>query len=75
MKGRLTAAMVRATKEPGLYGDGGTLYLKVAPGGSKSWVQRITVNGKRRDIGLGLLVPHIVLLDLIHDVEVIRIGH
>ena len=53
MKGRLTAAMVRAAREPGLYGDGGTLYLRVGLGGSKSWVQRITVNGKRRDIGLG----------------------
>ncbi len=53
MKGRLTAAKVRATREPGLYGDGGTLYLRVGPGGSKSWIQRITVNGKRRDLGLG----------------------
>ena len=53
MKGRLTATMLRAARKPGLYGDGGTLYLRVGPGGSKSWVQRITVNGKRRDIGLG----------------------
>ena len=30
-----------------------TLYLRVAPGGSKSWVQRITINGKRRNLGLG----------------------
>ena len=45
--------MVKALKEPGRYGDGGTLYLVVAPGGSKSWVQRFTVNGKRRDHGLG----------------------
>ena len=52
MKGRLTAAMVRATREPGLYGDGGTMYLRVGPEGSKSWIQRIMVNGKRRDIGL-----------------------
>ena len=36
-----------------MYGDGGTLFLNVAPGGSKSWIQRITVNGRRRDIGLG----------------------
>ena len=51
--GRLTVGMVKALKEPGRYGDGGTLYLVVAPGGSKSWVQRFTVNGKRRDHGLG----------------------
>ena len=36
-----------------MYGDGGTLYLKVAPGGSKSWIQRITIDGRRHDIGLG----------------------
>ncbi len=38
---------------PGRYADGGTLYLHIAPGGSKSWVQRITVRGRRRDLGLG----------------------
>lgn len=35
------------------YGDGETLYLNVAPGGSKSWVQRVVIDGKRHDIGLG----------------------
>lgn len=51
--GRLTAAKIRSLTEPGRYGDGGTLYLNVAPGGSKSWVQRLTIDGTRRDIGLG----------------------
>ena len=51
--GKLTAAKVRSITSPGLHGDGGTLYLSVAPGGSKSWVQRLTVDGRRRDIGLG----------------------
>ena len=51
--GKLTAAAVRAAKQPGLHGDGGTLYLAVAPGGSKSWIQRVIVAGRRRDIGLG----------------------
>ena len=36
-----------------MYGDGNTLYLRVAPGGSKQWVQRLTIHGKRHDIGLG----------------------
>jgi len=39
--GKLTAAKVRAITRTGLHGDGGTLYLNVAPGGSKSWVQRL----------------------------------
>ena len=51
--GKLTAAKVRSIASPGLHGDGGTLYLSVAPGGTKSWIQRITVDGRRRDIGLG----------------------
>ena len=33
--------------------DGGGLYLLIAPGGSKSWVLRTLVKGKRCDIGLG----------------------
>lgn len=50
---RLTAATVRSLKEPGFYGDGNGLYLKVDKNGAKRWVQRIVINGKRRDIGLG----------------------
>ena len=51
--GKLTAAKVKFIKKPGRYGDGGTLYLNVAPGGSKSWVQRLTIDGRRHDMGLG----------------------
>ena len=51
--GKLTVARVKSLSEPGRYGDGGTLFLNVAPGGSKSWIQRLTIDGKRRDIGLG----------------------
>lgn len=40
-------------KLPGRYRDGVGLYLNIAPGGSKSWIQRITVEGKRRDLGIG----------------------
>ena len=50
---RLTAQEVKSISEPGLYSDGQTLYLRVSPGGSKSWVQRIAIRGKQTDIGLG----------------------
>ena len=50
---KLTARKVRALTLPGRYGDGGTLHLVVSPRGTKSWVQRITIDGRRRDIGLG----------------------
>jgi hypothetical protein len=49
--GNLTALAARALSKPGRHGDG--LYLNVAPSGSKSWVQRIVIHGRRRDIGLG----------------------
>ena len=49
----LTALAVKNLKKPGQYGDSGGLYLYVAPYGSKSWVQRISTGGKRRDLGLG----------------------
>ena len=49
----LSAIKVRQIKEPGRYVDGNGLYLVVDPSGAKRWVLRMTVHGKRRDIGLG----------------------
>ena len=49
----LTVTQVKAIKAPGRYGDGQGLYLNVAIGGSKNWVQRIVIDGTRRDLGLG----------------------
>jgi integrase len=51
----LSTTKINALKERGFYGDGGGLYLQVAPGGSKSWVFRFKENGKARDMGLGPL--------------------
>ena len=51
--GMLTARGVEAARKPGLFGDGGGLYLKVDVGGSKSWVFRHKLNGKTRKYGLG----------------------
>ena len=50
---KLNVGKIRALNAPGLFGDGGTLYLRVAPTGSKSWIQRLVVHGRRRDLGLG----------------------
>ncbi len=50
---RLTAKAVREKTTPGRYGDGLGLYLTIWPGGSKSWIQRITIGGCRTDLGLG----------------------
>lgn len=48
----LTAAKVR-NAGPGRYSDGNGLILVVWPSGSRNWVQRITIRGKRCDLGLG----------------------
>lgn len=52
-KHRLSAKRVENLKKPGLYADGGNLYLRIAPGGSKGWIFRFTLHGKTRDAGLG----------------------
>ena len=49
----LSATRVRALKKPGRHSDGGGLYLYIGKTGRKSWVQRVTIAGRRRDIGLG----------------------
>ena len=49
----LTAAEIRTIKEPAAYADGNGLTLRVDAGRKKHWYQRITVNGKRRNVGLG----------------------
>lgn len=50
---RLNAKKVAAIREPGRYGDGGGLLLKVSPSGGKSWVFRWARDGKERMAGLG----------------------
>jgi integrase len=49
----LSARKVETTKEAGLYGDGGGLYLQVTAKGAKSWIYRFKLDGRRRDMGLG----------------------
>lgn len=50
---QLTALAVSKMKEPGLYADGGGLYLRVGPTGAKSWIFRYMLNGRRHDMGIG----------------------
>ncbi|MCJ2060112.1 integrase arm-type DNA-binding domain-containing protein [Methylobacterium sp. J-048] len=53
MQGKLTALGVTRLKTPGMYGDGGGLWLQVSGKGGKSWVFRYTLKGKSREMGLG----------------------
>ena len=50
---RLVPVDLGRLKEPGLHPDGKGLYLKVTPSGSKSWVFRFQLEGRRRKMGLG----------------------
>ena len=59
---RLTKSFVERVKEPGRYSDGRGglgLFLLVRPradgGIRKSWAQRLTINGRPTNIGLGVL--------------------
>ena len=50
---KLTTARAKSLSKPGMYRAETTLYLNIAKGGSKSWIQRIAVAGRRHDVGLG----------------------
>lgn len=49
---RLTAQEVK-TAAPGKHSDGGGLWLHQREGGKGQWVLRVTVHGRRREMGLG----------------------
>lgn len=50
---RLTAIQVTRTKKPGVYSDGGGLYLQISRTLAKSWFFRYMRQGKARGMGLG----------------------
>ena len=59
--GRLTALKVARAKSPGMYADGGGLYLQVTVNGkdgtpAKSWIYRYMLHGRARAMGLGSLL-------------------
>src|ERR1700688_900731 len=53
--GRLTALKVSRTNRPGMYADGGGLYLRITPQLTKNWVLRYMLNGRPRWMGMGSL--------------------
>jgi integrase len=53
--GKLTALKLEKAKRPGMYGDGGGLYLRVTHEGTKNWVFRFMLNGRARWMGMGPL--------------------
>jgi integrase len=51
----LSVRKIAAIREPGYYGDGGGLYLRVTQTGTKAWIFRYSLGGRRRDMGLGTI--------------------
>ncbi len=49
---RLAAAFVRSAPV-GRHGDGNGLYLYVQRTGTRSWIQRLVIRGRKRELGLG----------------------
>jgi integrase len=50
---RLSVKRIEAMKRPGLFCDGGGLYVQVSPEQTKSWVFRYQINHRSRKMGLG----------------------
>ena len=50
---RLSALAVNRTTKPGLYGDGGGLYLRVGRNGAKRWAFRFMLNSRQHEMGFG----------------------
>ena len=48
----LSVAFIRSAP-PGRHADGNGLYLFVQPAGTRSWIQRLVIRGRRRELGLG----------------------
>ena len=51
----LSASFVR-TAVPGRHADGNGLYLFVQPSGTRSWIQRLVVRGRRRQVAVTVLI-------------------
>lgn len=49
----LTAKKTEHLTEPGRYLDSAGLYLLISKTGTKSWLLRYQINGRRRDMGMG----------------------
>lgn len=50
---RLKPLHLSKMRTPGMYPDGGGLYLQVSKSGAQSWIYRYGLNGRNREMGLG----------------------
>ena len=57
LQNALSAQRIKVLTEPGSYTDGNGLTLRIDRYGKKRWVQRVTIDGKQRNLGLGNFPP------------------
>ncbi len=69
--GKYTNVAVQALMKPGVYGDGGGLYLQVRAVGQRSWLFRYKLNGKAHWMGLGGF-PAVTLAQARNQAELTR---
>ena len=69
---KLNVMQVKKLSSPGRYADGNCLYFTISESGSKSWLLRIVVRGRSRDMGLGSV--DLVSLEEARDLAVNRHG-
>mgnify|MGYP001027869127 CR=1 FL=1 len=50
---KLTSLGLAKLRSPGYYGDGGGLVLQVSASGTRSWIFRYRLEGRRHEMGLG----------------------
>lgn len=75
MTDRLSALKVtHAIKKPGMYADGGGLYLQVSNGGA-SWIYRFMLKGVAREMGLGPLALYGLKEARLKALEARRLRH
>lgn len=55
-RNKFNVKQIAGLTAPGIYSDGGGLYVRVRPAGTRSWVFVYAIDGKRREMGLGSLV-------------------
>lgn len=52
-RNKLSVKQIATLIKPGIYSDGGGLYLRTRPSGTRSWLYVYMIDGKRREFGLG----------------------
>ncbi|ODU21794.1 MAG: integrase [Sphingomonas sp. SCN 67-18] len=56
VRGRIHVRQLPSLTKPGVYADGGGLYLRVRPSLTRSWIFICMIKGRRREMGLGSIL-------------------